>query len=69
MAKIDTKRGYFGLSHESEIFKFSWSQVIAHVTGELILSIGKGKFNEQVSWSMQQVAAWAVYHEANKDEK
>jgi hypothetical protein len=57
------RTGYFGLGETSECLQWTYEQLIRNVTGELIVSIGRGKFNDEVSKWVRICCAWAIYHD------
>lgn len=60
---------YFGLSEDSEFLKWDYNRLIEEITGELILSIGRGEFKTQVRSSIQMAAAWAIYQDTKNPKK
>lgn len=61
--KNKKRDGYFGMSSSSEFLQMSWDSFREYCAGRLILSIGKGNFQEEFSMIVRMVAAWGIYHD------
>ena len=61
--KKTTRSGYFGFSEISEFLKMDYEAFIQYAIGELIISIGQGKFRDRAREIISQAAAWGIYHD------